>query len=165
MKFPTKSNARTVFLLVVPAVLLATLLSIRFSFSEGMGQTEPEPTPVWATPTIVWPMLESLQPAQTAPGYEVLVTGYGGYLFYPPGWYDESYRTFELYFDDQSLSMIGCYVSYCQGDFIVPNDTTLGAHVISTEGGSTLALTVVQESKIYMPLVHVSTDDAVIRKD
>ena len=143
---------RMILILLVLA-LLTTMLFVGSATSTETGNLVATPTN--PGPILVWPTLETLQPAQTAPGNEILVTGWGGYWFLPPGGYIESYRTFELYFDSQPLSTIGCYVNYCQGNLVVPPNAALGTHSVSTEGGSMLVLTVVEESKLYMPLVRV----------
>jgi formylglycine-generating enzyme required for sulfatase activity len=105
--------------------------------------TEPKPSqsPV---PTLVWPVLTEIQPAQAAPGKQVHLIGRGGYLSYPGGGYDESYRTFELYFDGEPVGSIGCYVNHCEGDLAVPVDASPGTYEVSVEGDSRLSLQVLE---------------------
>lgn len=54
----------------------------------------------WVNPNLLLlPSLELLvTPQKAAPGGRVMVLGEGGYLFTPPGRYDESSRTFEVFF-------------------------------------------------------------------
>ena len=148
--------------IVLVLAFLTIMLSMGFASSTVTGNLVATPTP---EPIMVWPTLESLQPPQTAPGYEILITGSGGYWFFPPGGYIESYRTFELYFDSQALSTIACYGGYCQGNLVVPPDAAFGTHSVSTEGGSTLSLTVVEESKLYIPLVRVSSENGITKRN
>ena len=102
---------------------------------------EPSRSPV---PTVVWPVLTELQPPQAAFGEQVHLIGRGGYLFYPDGGYDESYRTFEIYLDGEPTGSIGCYVNHCEGDFAVPVDALPGPHEVSAEGGSRLSLQILE---------------------
>ncbi len=59
------------------------------------------------------------------------------------GGYDESSRSFALYFDGLHLGSIGCYVNYCQARFVIPSGVTPGPHVVSVEGGSQIVVEVV----------------------
>ena len=48
------------------------------------------PVPPTPQPTVVWPIQSSAEPESAPPGTKVKLTGSGGYLFTPPGKYDES---------------------------------------------------------------------------
>jgi hypothetical protein len=83
----------------------------------------------------VWPQLDNAQPAQASPGTEIKVVGSGGYLRCGQG-YNESARSFELYFDGQPIGSIACYVKHCEVTLEIPADAASGVHTISVEGGS-----------------------------
>jgi hypothetical protein len=107
------------------------------------------------TDTIVWPTLTEAQPAHAAVGETISLQGYGGYIRRSDGSYDESYRTFTLFFDGQPISTIGCYVNRCAGQLTIPPTTTPGSHQISTEGGSSLQLLVSpMVHRSFLPLVY-----------
>jgi hypothetical protein len=94
------------------------------------------------TADIVWPRLGEIQPPQIQPGGEVTVVGSGGYVQCGSGAYNESARSFQLFFGGQPASSIGCYVNRCEGKLVVPMTATAGTHVIAVEGGSTISLEV-----------------------
>ena len=125
------------------------LLTLTAACAETPPAPSPSPTGTSSSPaspaaTVVWPILTELQPAQALPGEQVRVMGSGGYLVDSQGGYHESYRTFALYFDGQEVSVVGCYVNWCEGELIVPTSALSGAHQISTEGGSHLAVQVIE---------------------
>jgi len=125
------------------------LLILTAACAETPPAPSPSPTGTASPPaspaaTVVWPTLTELQPAQTLPGERVRVIGSGGYLVDSQGGYNESYRTFTLYFDDEEVSAVGCYVNRCEGELIVPTSALSGTHQISTEGGSHLAVQVIE---------------------
>jgi hypothetical protein len=104
----------------------------------------PSPTPILPTNTpealncveeLVPPQLVEAQPPQVAPGEEIRVMGTGGYIRDSCGGYNESARSFPLYFDDQPFGDLGCYVNHCEGSFTLPDETQPGAHCVSTEAG------------------------------
>ena len=92
-----------------------------------------------STRTLVWPTLESLTPSAAAPGQQVVVIGDGGYVRLNGG-YNESARSFDLYFDGSRVGSIGCYVNRCEGRFTVPEDALPESHMITVEGGSGLSI-------------------------
>ena len=100
-----------------------------------------------STRTVVWPTLESLTPSAAAPGQQVVVIGYGGYVRLNGG-YDESARSFDLYFDGSRVGSIGCYLNRCGGSFTVPEDALPESHMITTEDGSGLAIQVIPSSSL-----------------
>lgn len=91
---------------------------------------------------LVWPSLKEVQPQTIQPGGELTVIGYGGYVRCGSGGYNESARSFQLYFDDQPVSSMTCYVNRCEGKLVVPDEAAVGTHVISVEGESSLDLQV-----------------------
>jgi len=113
-----------------------------------MTMPKPSQSP---TPTVVWPVLTELQPAQAAPGDQVHLIGRGGYLFYSGGGYDESSRTFEIHFDGEPAGSIGCYVNHCEGDLTIPVDASPGTYEVSVEGGSRLSLQVLEAAPTATP--------------
>ncbi|HUW09697.1 MAG TPA: META domain-containing protein, partial [Anaerolineae bacterium] len=96
---------------------------------------------------LIWPYLSSVQPLRAAPGERVAVRGGGGYLYWDgacgPAW-DESARSFHLFFGGGPAGLLVCYANMCQADLWVPNDAPAGLHTISVEGGSALRLRVVR---------------------
>ena len=96
-----------------------------------------------ATATVVWPTLQEVSPARPMPGQQVRVSGSGGYLREPSGAYNESNRTFALTFDGQPIGTIACYANRCEGSVLIPAQAAPGAHQLSVEGGSSLAVQVV----------------------
>ena len=68
-------------------------------------------------------------------GDRIKVEGSGGY-YYLNGAYDESARSFDLYFADKNSGSVNCYVNGCFGSFNVPAGTSPGLYNVKTEGGS-----------------------------
>lgn len=97
---------------------------------------------VTPTPITIYPTLQSLVPNVAKPGEKVKVTGTGGYQKTWDGGFIEGSRYFQLYFDGDSIGAIQCYLQLCDGEFLVPQ-TTSGSHIVSTEGGSKLSLSVI----------------------
>lgn len=103
----------------------------------------PRPTTPTTAPTLIWPSLSELEPAQAAPGQPIWIVGAGGYLRTPDGGYNESRRTFKLYFDRQEAGSLSCYVNRCEGTALVPATAAPGVHQVSAEGGSVVLLQVI----------------------
>jgi heat shock protein HslJ len=126
-----------------PLVLTATPIPPTLT-PEGLDCTSSRAFPT-EDAEIVWPELIDIQPAQVTPGDKVEINAMGGYLYWNnecgTRW-DESARTFQLYFDDTPVSSILCYVNYCETDLTVPGDVPSGTHTISVEGGSSLSIEV-----------------------
>jgi len=89
----------------------------------------------------VWPSLQTLEPANAAPGQDVLVIGSGGFLQLGTG-YDEPFRDFPLFLDGNLIGIGNCFVNRCEGVFTVPLSIAPGVHDVSVEGGSWLPLEV-----------------------
>ena len=92
------------------------------------------PTPV-PVRTLIWPGIFSVDPLTGSPGDTIEVTGIRGY-YRVNGSYDESQRSFDLFFDGIKAGWISCYVVRCSGEFEVPADAPPGQHVVKTEGRS-----------------------------
>jgi len=102
-----------------------------------------QPTEV---PKIVWPEFDSIEPVRAAEGTTVTIQGRGGYLVSGVEgsiMYDESYREFKLFFDDEEIGDLGCFVNRCEGEFVLPSGVELGEHVISTEGDATIQIEII----------------------
>lgn len=131
-------------LLAVFCVLLGTACS---------GGSAPEvatPPPAERTEVVsmVWPEIDSIEPAPAAAGTIVRIEGHGGYLMRDAEGstaYDESYRVFKLYFDDEEIGELGCYVNRCEGEFAIPSGTAPGVHTVSTDGGATVQIEIVAD--------------------
>lgn len=79
----------------------------------------------------VSPRLHEVQPAEAAPGDEITVIGSGGYFRDNCGGYNESSRTFQLYFDDELGGALVCYVNHCEAKLTIPTGASPGFHCIS----------------------------------
>jgi uncharacterized protein YkwD len=100
------------------------------------------PTPV-PTPVIVYPLLKSYSPNPANPGKKMTVTGTGGYLRLWNGELDRSTRSFQLYLNSNPNGRITCTTGFCQGEILIP-EALLGNHIVKTEGGASLGITIVQ---------------------
>jgi hypothetical protein len=129
---------------------------------------EPEPTDTpepTATPTVgpdcsgpdafpleeaelIVPNLTDVWPAWAVAGQMVGVWGNGGYLYWEnecgTSW-DESARSFDLYFDSVAAGTLVCATNACYSDFKIPLGAHVGAHTISVQGGSALVV------QVYVP--------------
>jgi hypothetical protein len=97
-----------------------------------------------ATRETVWPRLMDVLPSPVHPGEDVTVIASGGYVRDGCGGYNESARKFQLFFDDDPVDPLVCYVNHCEAKVRIPTDTPPGKYVIRAEGGSTLSLDVVR---------------------
>lgn len=155
--------------------LLRDVLGLEFA-----GSTTSPPTfiPSTAIPTplpvrtLIWPGISSTDPLTGSPGDTIEVNGSGGY-YRVNGGYDESARSWDLFFDGIKAGWISCYVASCQGSFEVPADAAPGEHVLKTEGGPptsveilpmpTLTPTPTQTAKPVIPVTKsVDTNDVII---
>ena len=129
-------------------VLLVLILALALTFAAACGNDDDddndndneEPDVVNAAAITVTPMsVVMLYPEQTYPaswpGGTIKVVGSGGYLRCGQG-YNESAQSFELYFDDQPIGSIVCYVNHCEVTLEIPANAASGVHTISVEGGS-----------------------------
>jgi len=116
------------------------------------------PTPtLQSQATVVYPTLNSVDPNPVAAGGSVEIIGSGGYLYYADsGFYNESSRNFDLFFDGALVSTIGCYVNYCRTEFTLPANAISGTHEISAEGGSTIAFEVSAATDPPVPTITVN---------
>jgi len=95
---------------------------------------------------MVWPEFDSVEPAQAVEGTTVKIQGHGGYLLRDAEGstlYDESYRAFKLYFDDEEIGELACFVNRCESEFVVASGVEPGEHAISTEGGATIQIEII----------------------
>ena len=93
------------------------------------------PTAVCAQEEVL-PKIEEIKPAEIMAGSEVTVSASGGYLKDDCGGYNESSRTYKLYFDDEPIADLTCYASHCEGKFVLPGNVTVGAHCMGIQKGS-----------------------------
>lgn len=139
-----------------------TALQIEIVQSNDSDPSTPTPTfTPTATPspeaTVVYPSLNSVSPNPVAAGESVEIIGSGGYLYYANnGFYDESSRNFELFFDGDLVSTIGCYVNYCRTEFVLPADAITGTHQFSATGGSTIEIDVTAGAEPTAPTITVN---------
>lgn len=91
------------------------------------------------TPTCIWqaipPALFEAQPTTVKAGDEISLIGRGGYRQDTCGGYDESARSFPLYFGDAVVGTLSCYVGSCQATFTVPPNTQPGAYCLTAVAG------------------------------
>jgi hypothetical protein len=127
-------------------ILLTCTLAIAGCSDDVIVETRVAPPIVEPTAfDLEWPTLEQVDPSPAIIGQEVKIVGRGGYqeIETEAGiGYDESYRTFQLYLDDEAIGEIGCYVNRCEAELTLPSDVAPGQHVLSVEGGSSLIITV-----------------------
>jgi len=120
-------------------------------FAACSGNSAPENTAVPPSQSteeskIVWPEFDLVEPERAADGTTVTVHGHGGYVLRDTDGsilYDESYRAFKLYFDDEEIGELACFVNRCEGEFVIPAGVETGEHAISTEGGATIHIEIV----------------------
>jgi hypothetical protein len=106
------------------------------------GCQSPTVTPTAEESRLIYPTLTTLEPAEAAPGDTVKVNATGGYIELSDGGYNESARDFNLFWDDELTGELSCYAGMCFAEFVVPDSAGAGEHLVSTEGGSSLTLTV-----------------------
>lgn len=94
--------------------------------------------PAGETAETVWPQLNEIQPARAVPGGAVKVIGSGGYVRCGDSGYNESARSFQLFFDGAAAAQFSCYVNHCEAELTLPGEASAGTHTISVEGGSSL---------------------------
>ena len=97
----------------------------------------------------ILPTLLRLSPVEVAPGGETEIEGSGGHIELRTAdgsrvGYIESSTDFPLFLDNESIGAINCFVNTCRGTVTIPNGTLTGSHQISVEGGSSLAITVLE---------------------
>jgi hypothetical protein len=108
------------------------------------GRTVPRATiiPFPGTPTAqclqeeIWPKIEEIRPTMLKPGTEVPVSASGGYLRDQCGGYDEGARTYQIYFDDEPVADLSCYVNHCEGKFTLPEGVAAGPHCMGVQKGT-----------------------------
>ncbi len=97
----------------------------------------------------ILPTLLRLRPVEVLPGAETEIEGFGGHIELRTAdgsrvGYIESSTDFPLFLDNESIGTINCYVNTCLGTVTLPVGTLPGSHQISVEGGSSLAITVLE---------------------
>ena len=117
----------------------------------ALPEAPPSPTPASLQPigdcseeaggVLHQPVLVEVHPAEAAPGEQIKVIGSGGYVQCGAA-YDESARSFQLYWDGEPIGEIGCYVNHCEQTVTVPDDAASGRHTLSAEGGSSVEMRV-----------------------
>jgi hypothetical protein len=95
---------------------------------------------------VAWPSLLPIEVESVMPGDELEIVATGGYLRWDTGCrksINESAREFRVYFDDEPVGNISCFVNVCRVTITIPVDTPPGTHSLSVEGGSSLDIEVV----------------------
>src|SRR5512140_1229052 len=67
----------------------------------------------------VLPKIEKIQPTDIKVGTEVTVSASGGYLRDSCGGVNESARMYQVFFDDEPIADLSCYVNHCEGKFVL----------------------------------------------
>jgi hypothetical protein len=98
------------------------------------------PFPATAATQCVWeellPKIEQIEPDEVRAGTEVTVVASGGYLRGSCGGVNESARTYQLFFDDEPVGDLACYVNHCEGKFVLRASVTAGRHCMGVKKGS-----------------------------
>ena len=114
--------------------------------------SHPVPIPPTITPypcvtcdiaNLVWPSIRVFRPATGTPGDKIAVEGRGGFYWGSGLGWDESYRSFALYFNGRVAGSVGCHVNLCGGSFTVPDGTKPGTYDVGAEGGRSKTFEVV----------------------
>ncbi len=84
----------------------------------------------------VLPKIEEIRPEEIKPGGEVMVTASGGYFRDSCGGFNESARVYKIYFDDEPVGDLSCYVNHCEGKFVLAESVTAGPHCMGVQKGS-----------------------------
>jgi hypothetical protein len=95
--------------------------------------------------------LEAVQPAQAVSGAEVRITASGGYTLECDGFYNESHRVFDVYFDQEPFGTISCMSNYCEASLSVPDNVALGKHTIMVAGGSQIEIEILETGSLDDP--------------
>ena len=84
----------------------------------------------------VLPKITEIEPDEIRPGVELTITASGGYFKDDCGGIDESSRMYQIFFDDEPVADLSCYVNHCEGKFTLPPGTTAGAHCMGVQKGT-----------------------------
>ncbi len=84
----------------------------------------------------VLPTIERVQPPEIRAGTTVTVSARGGYFRDNCGGFNESARLYKLYFDDEPIADLSCYVNHCEAKFVLPASVTAGRHCLGLQKGS-----------------------------
>ncbi len=93
------------------------------------------PTPQCVQEEIL-PTIEQVEPDNIRPGTLVTVSARGGYFRDNCGAVNESARPYKLYFDDEPIADLMCYVNHCEGKFTLPQSVAAGRHCMGVQKGS-----------------------------
>jgi hypothetical protein len=122
------------------------MLAIAGCSDDAITETQVAPQIVELTASgMKWPTLVQVDPSPAIIGQEVKIVGRGGYqeIETEAGiGYDESYRTFRLYLDQEPIGEIGCFVNRCEAELTLPGDLEPGKYELSVEGGSSITISV-----------------------
>ncbi len=135
---PRKTSVR----LNIAAAMFVTTFALAACGPERESVAPPKLMAFPGTPTAqcvqeeVLPKIEKVEPSTPRPGSEVTVSAQGGYLRDNCGGYIESARTYKIYFDDEPIADLSCYVHYCQGKFVLPQSVSPGAHCMGVQKGT-----------------------------
>ncbi len=92
------------------------------------------------TPQCPWeevlPKIDGIRPEEIRPGTEVTVTADGGYFKDNCGGVNESARTYQIFFDDEPVGDLQCYVNHCEGKFVLSASVPAGRHCMGVQKGS-----------------------------
>lgn len=128
--------------LVTRFIVVMLVLASAACAPGGARSTPPALVAFPGTPTAqcvreeVLPKIEKLQPAEPRPGSEVTVSAQGGYFRDNCGGFIEGARTYKIYFDDEPVAELLCYVGDCQTKFVLPENIEPGTHCMGVQKGT-----------------------------
>ncbi len=126
------------------AIVALSIIVIGLAACGSVTQPAAVPTlavyPGTATPACVQeevlPTIEHIEPDEIKAGTTITVSARGGYFRDQCGAVNESARVYKLYFDDEPIADLSCYVNHCEGKFVLPESVAAGKHCMGVQKGS-----------------------------
>ncbi len=135
MPFRTGRTVRAVMCLAMLALAACAPATSVPSVVPTLAAFPGTPTPQ-CVPVEELPQIKGVEPERIKAGTEVTVSGSGGIFKDNCGGYNESARTYQIFFDDEPIADLVCYVGQCQGKFVIPEKTPAGSHCLGVQKGT-----------------------------